>query len=402
MRRLDLQEYTTSGPKRLTRLEREALRTIPDLIIEPAPGEDSWHLTPRSTIGALELGDLSVSIRPKLEISRVLDLASYAMREVKFREERFRFEKADTLIETLVPALVSAARRAFSRGLLHGYRTEEEALHTVRGRIVVAEQVRRRFGVPFPVEVRYDEYTDDILANRLVKAASVLLRRLRIRDSRSRAGLGWIGAMLGNVSLVEFGLTEVPEVQFDRLNEHYREVVALSRLVLRHGTLEARRGDLRAPGFLMDMNKVFQEFVTKALRDELGVSEHAFRAERKVPFDEEERIPLKPDFSWWEGPTCTFVGDAKYKNISGERGVPNADLYQLLAYTTALDLPGGLLIYAKGEAEPAVHQVRHSGKRLEVAALDLAGEIEEIIASIRCLALRVRRLRDEARLSRAA
>ena len=72
------------------------------------------------------------------------------------------------------------------------------------------------------------------------------------------------------------------------------------------------------------------------------------------------------------------------------------------AYTTALDLPGGLLVYAKGEADPAVHQVRHSGKRLEVAVLDLAGEVEEIMASIRCLAQRVRRLRDEAGLSRAA
>ena len=38
--------------------------------------------------------------------------------------------------------------------------------------------------------------------------------------------------------------------------------------------------------------------------------------------------------------------------IVGESNVPNADLYQLLAYATALDLPGGLLIYAKGERPP--------------------------------------------------
>ena len=48
---------------------------------------------------------------------------------------------------------------------------------------------------------------------------------------------------------------------------------------------------------------------------------------------------LAPDLSWWDGPTCTFVGDAKYKNITGER-VPNADLYQLLAYATALEPAG--------------------------------------------------------------
>ena len=313
---------------------------------------------------------------------------------------------ADTLVETLIPPFVSAARRAFSRGLLHGYRTEEEALHTVRGRIVVAEQVRRRFDVPFPVEVRYDEFTDDILANQLVKAATVLLGRMRIRDSSGRAGLGWTGAMLGNVSLVEFGPKEVPEVQFDRLNEHYREVVELSRLILRHGTFETNRGGLRASGFLMDMNTVFQEFVTKALRDELGIPEDILRSDDRtlrITLDEDRHIRLRPDLSWWDGQTCTFVGDAKYKNIAGEREIPNADLYQLLAYTTALDLPGGLLIYAKGEAEPAEYPVRNAGKRLEVVALDLAGEVEEILDSIGSLARRVSRLRDEARrFSRAA
>ena len=77
--------------------------------------------------------------------------------------------------DTLALALAAAARRAFVRGLLHGYRTEEEALHTVRGRIRFDEQMRRRSGVPLPVEVRYDEFTDDILENRLVKAAVVSL-----------------------------------------------------------------------------------------------------------------------------------------------------------------------------------------------------------------------------------
>ena len=187
MRRIDLQEYERSSPEPLSPSELDALREIRSLTIEPAPGGGTYCLTPGSTIGALELDGLSVSIRPKLEISRVLYLASYAMGALRMREERFAFEEADTLIETLAPALVSAARRAFARGLLHGYRTEEEALYTVRGRIVVAEQLRRRFDLPLPVEVRYDEFTEDILANRLVKAAAVLLGRMRIRDPRSRA-----------------------------------------------------------------------------------------------------------------------------------------------------------------------------------------------------------------------
>ena len=76
------------------------------------------------------------------------------------------------------------------------------------------------------------------------------------------------------------------------------------------------------------------------------------------------------------------MGDAKYKRVKFE-GVPNADLYQLLAYVTALDLPGGLLVYAQGEADAARYQVRHSGKQLEVAALDLGGTLDAVLAARR-------------------
>ena len=406
MRPIELREYATSGPFTLSVEERDALRRVPSLAIEPAHGEtDAYHLTPGSTIGALEIGDLSVSIRPKLDISRVLFLASYAMGAFELQDERFHFDEADTLIEALARALDSAARRAFARGLLHGYRTEEEALHTVRGRIMVAEQIRRRFGVPVPVEVRYDDFTGDILENRLVKAAAALLGRMRIRSASSRAGLQWIAATLGDVSAVRYPPNTVPQVEFGRLNGHYREVVALSRLILRHWSYETEHGGIRAAGFLVDMNKVFQDFVTLALREELGVSDRTFCSDKDIPrpihLDEDEKVRLYPDLSWWDGPTCTFVGDAKYKRIQDER-VPNADLYQLLAYATALDLPGGLLIYAQGEAEPVVHQVRNSGKRLEIAVLDLSGTIDELRGRVRQLARCVRALRGEALTLRPA
>ena len=401
MRQIDLREYDTSGPFPLTPAERDALGKI--VTVTPASGTASeYTLTPGSTVGALEVGDLSVRIQPKIGIPQLLSLACYAIGKVKFQETDFDFPEHTALPDALAAALAAAARRAFGRGLLHGYRTEEEALHTVRGRIMVAEQMRRRFDLLLPVEVRYDDFTDDILANQLVKAAALRLAALRLRSRETRRRLAWVAATLDNVSLVEFAPKNVPEVEFDRLNAHYREVVELSRLILRHGAFETQRGDFRARGFLMDMNVVFEEFVTVALREELGLPDRQFGKLRVPSLDEDQQVRLEPDLSWWDDGVCTFVGDAKYKNITDERA-PNADLYQLLAYATALDLPGGLLVYAQGEAEPATYQVRHAGKRLEVATVDLSGTIEHVLQSIATLAGRVRALRDDAeRVRRAA
>lgn len=399
---LDLREYRTSEPIALKSAQRDAL--APWVGITPALGTEAHYLLkPEAVVGAFELGDLSVFIRPKLDIPKLIFIACYAMGEFRLREgERFRFVEAETLPDAMALSLWVAARRAFERGLLHGYRTEEGSLNTVRGRIRMGDQISRRFSMPFPVEVQYDEFTEDIVANRLVKAAAWQLGRMRLRSPKARDGLREVAARLGNVSLLEFA-HDVPEVRFDRLNERYREVVTLSRLVLRRRLFESGRGGVSAPGFHMDMNVVFQRFVTRALREALGVSDRTLRSDdelgrSRISLAEDGRIRLKPDLSWWDGPRCTFVGDAKYKHIKSN--VPNADLYQLLAYATALDLPGGLLIYAKGERRPASYRVRHAGKYLEIAEVDLTSDADALLFRMRKLARRVERIRDAGRLAR--
>jgi 5-methylcytosine-specific restriction enzyme subunit McrC len=112
--------------------------------------------------------------------------------------------------------------------------------------------------------------------------------------------------------------------------------------------------------------------------------------------DEASAVALEPDLSWWDGPTCNFVGDVKCKRIEST-ATPNSDLYQLLAYTVATDLPGGLLIYAASEAEPVTHRVLYLGKELEVVTLDLRGKPPEVLDQITVLAQRVQRLRQRVR-----
>ena len=392
MREINLEEYTPSAPIPLSHAELVALRNRDlSLSIEPAPEPGTYRITPESIVGAIEIGDMSVLIRPKIAIPQLLSIACYAMSRFRPRSEMFDYPSHYELPDVLALALTSAAQQAFSQGLLHGYLTREEALYTVRGRIRFDDQIRRRFGIPLPIEVRYEEFTDDILANRLVKAAVLRLGAMRLREPRARRGLGWIAAILDNVSLLEFRGGEVPEVRLDRFGEHYRSVVELARLVLQHSAYESNRGDIRASGFLMDMNRVFQEFVTVALREGLRLSSNEFKERTIETLDVEGEVDLQPDLVWRSGSSYVFVGDAKYKDITGN-GARSGDLYQLLAYVTALDLPGGMLVYAAGEADGVVHEVRHSGKRLEVATLDISGTLDEILENVRVLASRVRDL----------
>ena len=403
-REIDLQEYKACGTFPLSITERDALAvSLPSVTIEPAKGmEGHYCLTAGSTVGAVVIGDLSVLIQPKIGIPQLLSLACYAIGAYRQQDDRpFDFGERVTLPDALALALGNAARRAFTRGLLHGYRAREEALQTVRGRIRFADQIRSRYGIAPPVEVRYNEFTDDILENRLVKAAVYRIGRLPLRSAQARRGLGWIAGMLDNVSYVEFSPRSVPPVTMNRLNDHYSDVIALSQLILRHGAFESERGEIRASGFLMDMNVVFQEFVTTALREELKDTTGTLRSDKELSgqrslfLDEGRGIRLEPDLTWWRGGRCLFVGDAKYKNLA-DRAVPNADLYQLLAYTTALNLPAGTLIYAQDKAEPRTYEVNYASKRLSVTALDISLPVDEILEQVRRIAANLKALRPTA------
>ena len=116
-----------------------------------------------------------------------------------------------------------------------------------------------------------------------MKAAAAVLGAMHIDDAGAREGLRWMDATLGNVSLLRFSPGDVPPVAFNRLNEHYREVVELSRLILRYRAIELERGGIRANGFLMDMNEVFQGFVTRALRESLKASDSTLRSDKNLP-----------------------------------------------------------------------------------------------------------------------
>jgi 5-methylcytosine-specific restriction enzyme subunit McrC len=141
--------------------------------------------------------------------------------------------------------------------------------------------------------------------------------------------------------------------------------------VLRGTALEHAPGTTAANGFLLDMPKLFEHFVTVALREALAPFGGVTRPQAKHHLDLDGLVPVVPDLVWHRDGAPAAVVDAKYK-AEKPSGFPQADLYQMLAYCTVLGLPIGHLVYAKGNEEPARHVVCNAGIEIRCHALDLA------------------------------
>ena len=322
-------------------------------------------------------------------------LMTYALDPKHWRNEAIDLTPDADVLEAVALAFSRRTQRAVHRDLLRGYRREEDALNTVRGQIRFADQIGRRYGLPLPIEVAYDEYTEDIEQNRLLKTALHRLSHAHIRSMAVRQELRRLRSAFDMVRLGSYPRGAVPEVRYTRLDEHYRPAVELARLIIENSNLELFGGQVSGASFLIDMNVVFERFLYVALGEALGLGEDRWKSEKSLNLDTQGRIKMEPDLSWWPpglnvgiSLPC-FVGDAKYKRLD-EPGFRHADIYQMLAYCTAADLPSGLLIYAAGEDEPSEYRINHAGKTIEVTALDLSGAPEHILSGVDRLADRVR------------
>jgi 5-methylcytosine-specific restriction enzyme subunit McrC len=275
------------------------------------------------------------------------------------------------VVAAVALAFLHHAEAALATGLLQGYVTQDDALTTLRGRLREADQLRRHFGLPVPVEVRVDDFTPDILENRLLKAAGQRLLRRRDLPPLARRGLRRLAYRLSSVSqLPATGMA--PSVRFTRLNQRYRPAIRLAELILTSRSLDIQVGAHSGIAFLFDMNKVFEDFVSAALQAGGPV-----QGQWRGSLDEEARVPIRPDLTWWAGQECRAVADVKYKLASG--GTPNSDIYQMLAYCTALGVPRGYLICAAGEEQPSSYIIRNAGIEIIVKPLDLATESTRLL-----------------------
>lgn len=380
---IQLREYHKSRVSDLTIAQAAAIaEVLKHADVSPTRDNGVFEIRPHAIVGAANVGDLEIHVLPKIPLSNLLFMVSYAVDPRGWRDDLANFQAVDSVVEAIIPAFVRMVHTAVGRGMLHGYRDEHDSLLSVRGRIHMGEQVRRRHGVLVPVEVGYDDYTVDIVENRLLKAGLFALSRMRLRSPAVARVLHHALGLFVQVELQHWRHRQLPRLHYTRLNEHYRPAIELARMILDSTALDAGSGDCRANAFLLDMNKVFEAFVYRGLLEALGVSEHVFqRCHKGLTLDTGNQIGLEPDLSWWENGQCRFVGDVKYKQLD-EESFKQPDMYQMLAYMTATGLRESMLLYAGTNCTMSSFTFRHTGASVQVRTLNLAVPPRELLNEI--------------------
>lgn len=311
------------------------------------------ELRATSYVGRFSLGNITVTIQPKLTGAPMINLLRYAYGlrhldrygSVSYATTRFAFQ------DLLVHQLAAEARELLARGIHRDYEYRHSLLATPRGRIdfhrYPSVACRGRAVLPCIEHPR----VEDTLVNQVLLGGVLLAARVTT-DVDLRAEVKRVAKMLAeNVSEKPINEGVMAEVRraSDRRTIAYEPALTVIELLLQGLgiSLDPDEMRVRSTGFLFDMNRFFQALMFRFLREHLhGYDIEAEGQVRGLFRYDPERNPQRrqapvqrPDFMVRRSRKVVAVLDAKYRDI-WEQGLPRDMLYQLALYALAQAAPG--------------------------------------------------------------
>ncbi|MYV73986.1 hypothetical protein GT352_08550 [Streptomyces sp. SID1046] len=335
---------------------------------EPARGGIEVEAT--SHVGVVRLEACEIRVLPKylgsgLDVLRMLDYATGGTGRLLPSDQELTAGDPD--LRDLVALMVTEhGERLLRRGVRRDYLTREDDLPAVRGRLLVDRQLLRHHGRLDRLACRYDEHDSDIPDNRLCAAAleqaarTARLPRVRARARRAASQFAPLAPTpLGDLRTLVDGL------EYHRHNAHYRAAHQWAELLLSGGGVGGlfASGPLSSRAFLVDMNGLFEDFVTRPLTEGAAISGLGLRVDaqarhRRVLFDERTRSAyseVRPDvlvLGERGGEPFRLPVDAKYK-LYEDKKLSTADLYQAFLYAHAIGSPASCVLVHPGGAGAA-------------------------------------------------
>lgn len=360
-----------------------ALRAADLVTVRRAAG-GQWKLKAGRKVGAIRIGNIEIEVTPKVGIANMLFFLGYAAHP-GFRPEDVAGIPTTGLWPALATSLIRHIRRALASDLLRGYATVDAALPLVRGRIRFGDHIAGRPGIPLPIEVQYDEYSKDIPENRILRTA--IRRMLAVPQLRpaDQADLTELDARMAGVTVLPPG-TPPPIWHNNRLKARYAPALRLSELILQHCSADPGAGPHTIAAFVVNMEKVFEAFIGAALREALSAYPGHTETPAKGALDVAQAIRIEPDVLHVINGQPVAVFDAKYKIEPGAGKPTNPDVYQMLAYCTALNLRIGWIIYAEGTEPPTTWRIRNSGIMVGYRPLNLRQPPDQLLKDVQCFA----------------
>lgn len=366
------------------------LHLSPKMAIRRRVQDDRYVLNPNQYVGIVTLpSGRRLESYPKVPVRNLFYMIGIADNlPAPFRDELAKYAQLNEILEFVVSYFAKLVEKKLNQGLYRSYVEQEDNLTTVRGRILFPEDMRHNYALRHRTYSRYTEFSWDIPENQIIRQVIYLLSGWQLRRNLRRR-LQRIDCALAEITPVDLPSDVIGRFQYNRLNEDYQQLHQFCRLFLEGASLSEESGPFDFQTFLIDMDKLFERFVTQVLR-ERALGDMVVRDQVRVYLGRDHKVPMQPDIVVSEGEATVLVADCKYKRLEPDE-FKNHDIYQMLAYCTATGVQRGLLIYPSHSAviENEVG-IRNTHTVIQQMTIDIGtGDIAELDRECKSFAYKI-------------
>jgi len=328
-----------------------------------------------------------------IPVRNIYHMLAYAWENTVLRDADKQLEREafDNIYNLLTSLLLIGVGRLIRQGFLKGYELHVEDTNTLRGRLSMKDIASGRHISKRHLTCCFDEFTDDIIMNQILRTTLGVLTRCAALEQRYRRSCAEFNRHFSGVGEVDLSNLAWNRLLYNGQSQNYRMIVGICELL--HNGLIPReeQGRVTFASYIKDsaMAKLYERFILNFYRVELA----SYRVySGHIPWDlsagsDNSLLPVMKTDIEIEGSGTKLIIDTKYYQQalvafyrSETRTLISNNLYQIFAYVKNDPYPGvkkGMLLYPTVDYD--LHETYEmSGNEIIAATVDLAAPFEKI------------------------
>ncbi len=280
----------------------------------------------------------------QIPIENIYYLLGYAWNRLEEKDRvSVSIDDRTELVDLFAKILINATRILLKRGIDKSYIAETFEISGIKGKLELAETLKRNLQMRFRTICSFDEFSANILTNRILVSTLQRLTKTIGLDSDLKHEIRKLLKMFGNVEMIALKPSVFNQVRLNRNNRFYGFVLDVCRLIAENILPSEHTGEWKFVDFTRDerkMNQLFEKFLYHFYRIEtaFNVKGEQIRWQFENLSEAAEKfLPvMRTDISLTSSERKIII-DAKFyretltKNYSSEK-IKSANLYQLFSY----------------------------------------------------------------------
>ncbi|MDR1722266.1 MAG: hypothetical protein LBR24_04370, partial [Methanobrevibacter sp.] len=253
--------------------------------------------------------------------------------------------------------------KLIKRGFYKEYLEKSEDTSNIRGKINLNSSIKRRTIIYKKLNIIYDEFSEDVLFNQIIKATLRKLTRVDLEEENKKK-IKKLNIFFNNISDIELNKIHFDQIRWDRNNQHYKLIITICELIYKNKLPdESKPGYVTFKDFIKnkeEMYELFEAFVLNFFKKEckeltVGSPTIKWNVETLSDKNHKNYIPFMVTDIVLENKYKQLIIDTKfYQKIltrfkSNHKRISSENLYQITSYVTHSPFKGtkeGMLLYA--------------------------------------------------------